>query len=346
MSRYRQPYSLYKRGDYWYYRTYNSDGVRTSGKTTGQTSKNAAKEYCNNLYLKGELWKSEKTIYEYSKNFLKPDSFFIKDRAIPYSKGTLHGYHRFLDIIIEEAGNIKLSDINYTWLKKFRKKLLDRDLSPSSVTSCMTFFKKIITYAYRDGLILRNPFDMLEPLQNVSKRRDAFTLEEVQFIVTNIDDEFKNFIRLMALTGMRISEATGVVKDNLITENGNLFINLEKQMLKGQYEVLKNKQSRKIPVIPEIVELFGLDPTRTSKLYREFVNLEKQCKNYEERKLCIHSIRHFFITNSKSKGVNPLKVEVIAGHSLKGIQGVYTNFSPSDLIDIYSWQKETLELLR
>lgn len=47
-----------------------------------------------------------------------------------------------------------------------------------------------------------------------------------------------------------------------------------------------------------------------------------------------------YITNSKSCGINAGKVEKIAGHSLRGMQEVYTNFKVEDLKDVLSWQKE------
>jgi len=45
---YKQPYNLYPRKTkggkiIWYYRTYDDGGNRTSGKSTGQTSKTAAR---------------------------------------------------------------------------------------------------------------------------------------------------------------------------------------------------------------------------------------------------------------------------------------------------------------
>jgi integrase len=62
--------------------------------------------------------------------------------------------------------------------------------------------------------------------------------------------------------------------------------------------------------------------------------------NWEERGLCLHSFRHFFITDTKASGLNPLFVEAIAGHSLRGIEATYTNFHAKDLQSIIEWQKE------
>lgn len=48
----------------------------------------------------------------------------------------------------------------------------------------------------------------------------------------------------------------------------------------------------------------------------------------------------FFITNSKASGVPPIKVEYLAGHSLKGMEQIYTNFRAADCTEILEWQKK------
>lgn len=70
MGRYRKPFTLFKRGDYWYYRTYDAAGYRTTAKTTGQKSKTAANNYCNALFKSNLLGIADITFGEYSKGFL------------------------------------------------------------------------------------------------------------------------------------------------------------------------------------------------------------------------------------------------------------------------------------
>ncbi len=58
--RYKEPFTLYSRKmkngkSVWYYRTYDSDGNRTSGKSTGLTSKTAAREYVTKLIKTDEI---------------------------------------------------------------------------------------------------------------------------------------------------------------------------------------------------------------------------------------------------------------------------------------------------
>lgn len=339
MSRYKQPYALYKRGKYWYYRTYTPDGLRTCGKSTGQTSKTAALNYCNKLYLNGLLWSSEKTFSEYATHFYDDNAPYVKDRLTPLSENTLRGYRiKMKQYILPYFSKYKLCDINYTTLKNFRIKMLEQ-YAPSNVVSTMSCLKHIIDNAFRDRLIPVNPFDYLEAFNANSKERDAFTYEEIVFIYKNIPDEFKNIILLMACTGLRISEAVGLITDDVKMNKDCEYIHLYRQLNNGKYKELKNKEVRDIPIITELKSLIGFDCTRVSALYRYFEPIKKQCKDYAERKLCFHSLRHYFITAAKSYGVNDIKVETIAGHSLKGITKVYTNFKIEDLTEILEWQR-------
>jgi hypothetical protein len=58
--RYRETFSLYKRRlasgvVVFYYRTYNENGQRLCGHSTGQTTRTAAREFCNRLNRDGKL---------------------------------------------------------------------------------------------------------------------------------------------------------------------------------------------------------------------------------------------------------------------------------------------------
>ena len=345
--RYKENYTLYKRGEVWYYRTYTPDGKRTAGKSTGCTSKTLADKYCAQLFKNGQLVNhTSLTFGQFAAHFYDDDSNYCRDRSEPLSFNTLRGYRiKMNQYLLPYFGNTQLSDITYTMLKQFRIKMLSK-YSVSNTISTMSCLKIIIQTAYRDRLIIENPFFYLEPLHEKKNSRDAFSLEEVQELYRLIPDEFKKTILLMALTGMRISEAVGIRSSDFVDTPEYSYIHLTEQYSLKKYRPLKSGYYRDIPIIPEIKELIGFQDTRLPAFYRYYNQQKKYFENAEERNLSFHSLRHFFITNTKSSGVNDVKVEVIAGHSLKGITKVYTNFKVNDLLDILPWQKKTLELIK
>jgi len=345
MSRYKQPYSLYKRGKYWYYRTYTPDGVRTTAKTTGCTSKNAAKEYCDKLNLSGFLFKSSVTFQQYAEHFYDDDGLYFRDRAEELSFNTRNNYRKMMkNIVMPYFKNKQLSDIDYVCLKSFRASLMNQ-YAPKTIQQAMSTLKHIIDAAYKSRKIIDNPFHFLESLKMTENERDAYTLAEVKMIYEKIDEEFKHSVLFLALTGLRISECMGMCKNEIIQADGFEYINLNTQYTNKKYTKLKGKRARPVPIIPEIKELKICEQTRLSAFYREVTVLKDECKkDTPERNLAaFHSFRHFFVTNAKAENINEAKVEFIAGHTLKNIRKVYTNFKAEDLTDILTWQKLTFE---
>lgn len=348
MSKYRQPYTLFKRGKYWYFRTYSLDGVRTTAKTTGQTSKSAAKDYCDKLYLSGNLATSNITFKDYAAHFYDDNSPYCKDRVTPLAENTLRGLRvKMRNYIMPYFSNVKIADITYTKLKEFRIWMLnDKGYSVSNTVGTMSCLKHIIDSAHRDRLIPVNPFDYLETITAPQDVRDAFRLNEVIKLYSEIGEEFRNTVLLIALTGMRISEAVGVTEDFVQQAEKCEYIYLDKQYNLKKYKPLKGRKIRSIPIIPEIKELFGFDDTQLSKFYKVFNKIKPSFENAYERELCFHSLRHFFFTSIITEGIPEVKAKYLVGHSLKGMNNVYLNLKPDDLIEILDWQKRTLNEIK
>ena len=211
MSRYKPPYCLYKRGKFWYYKTYALDGSRTCGKTTHCTSKNAARVYCDKLFLDGSLSVSSKTFSDYASGFFDYDSIYMRDRNKPLSKNTMRLYKQLLkNRIIPYFQNIALSDITLSAVKSWRASLLADGLAVNTIQACVIVLSIICKNAVNDNLIKQNPCDNLSALQKDTVR-DSFSREEVRFIVQNAGND-KAFVLLLALTGMRFSELYGVIE--------------------------------------------------------------------------------------------------------------------------------------
>lgn len=196
----------------------------------------------------------------------------------------------------------------------------------------------IIKSAFLDGILQRDPFASLGALKTTTTHRDAFSLEEVKNIYRAADESLKPHILLLALTGTRTSEYAAISRNEIKKENGINYIYLEKQYNKGEYKPLKTKKPRDIPISEKLVSLVG-DYCQNIRFSRSFAKYIQSIPDWKERKLCAHSFRHFFISSAKSYGINHLKVEAIAGHSLKGIQEVYTSFKVPDLAEIIKWQE-------
>ena len=340
MPKYRQTYTLFKRGKFFYYRTYTVSGVRTTARTTGCTSLMAARVYCDGLFKEGKLLAGNgKTFREYADGFFDKNSVYVKDNAL--SPRSIAAYSTALGKnLLPLIGSRRLTDITYSSIKSLRQTLLDGGLSPGTVKLKMAALHIIMKSAYLDGMIPKDPFDYLRDLQTCVKHRDAFSLEEVKHLYEVSLPGMKEVLLLLALTGLRISELAGLSPANVKEYGGICYIRLERQYIDGAFAPLKTKRPRDIPLSPLLVPLIDGDRRNLRQMLRRELDPQiKKISGCKERLLCPHSLRHFFISSAKSYGINYLKVEAIAGHLLKGIQEVYTSFHTTDLADIISWQE-------
>ena len=341
MGRYRKPFTLYKRGNYWYFKTYDSEGYRTTGKTTGQTRKKLAEEYCMELLKINQLGFARLTLADYTEHFFDDDSPFVMDRVKPLAYSTLRQHRQYLRMhILPAFGSKKLQEISFSDLKTFRQKLLKEGLKANTINGIFQTFNQIMRYAFLDNKINKNPLEGFGSLPRPNNR-DSFKREEIVRLCNQAPESVKDFIMLLALTGMRLSECYGVTLNDIRKEDDVIYIELSQQLTEiGFYTPLKTKDKRIIPIDESILSLIHDWDFNHSKLKNRMKPIIRSLEGWEKRGLCLHSLRHFFITDTKAKGINPIFIESIAGHSLKGIEAVYTNFHAKDLESIREWQKD------
>ena len=67
----------------------------------------------------------------------------------------------------------------------------------------------------------------------------------------------------------------------------------------------------------------------------------------KEHGYCFHSLRHFANTFFLSKGIAPIKVACVLGHSsgISSMQERYTNFTEDDFSEFYRVQSELFHFL-
>lgn len=341
MGRYRKPFTLYKRGNYWYYKTYDSDGYRTSGKTTGQTRKKLAEEYCLELLKINQLGFARLTLADYSEHFFDDNAPFVTDRVHPLAYSSLRQHRQYLRLhILPAFGTKKLQEISFSDLKTFRQKLLKDGLKANTINGIFQTFNAIMKFAFLDNKINKNPLQGFGTLPRPNNR-DSFKREEVIYLCNEAPEELRPFLILLALTGMRLSECYGVTQSDIRKDGDISYIELSRQLTEiGTYTPLKTKGKRIIPITEELQPLIQKWTFNHARIKHVMKPIIRSIEGWEERGLCLHSFRHFFITDTKARGLNPLFVESIAGHSLRGIEATYTNFHAKDLQSIIEWQKE------
>jgi integrase len=201
MPNYRKDYSLYKRNGVWYYRTYDENGNRTTGRSTGHTNKNLAERFCNNLRAEGKLvpqkvptlaeWAVERSWWVWGKcKYLNGKLLRSEDGKPAVSRRYADDAGRVLrERILPVHGDKKLDEITPDELDAWMFDWHDEEFKHKTINNWASVYRIMLGEAYRLGLIDENPWDRVPPLSQSTKRRGILTLEEARALLhpLNVD---------------------------------------------------------------------------------------------------------------------------------------------------------------
>jgi integrase len=278
--RIRESYGLYKRllssgRVVYYYRTYY-DGKRTCGHSTGQTTKTAAREYCNRLLREGKLHDTD-SVSGFGGRDLVPlfkdfaDGFwdyetsdYLKSRRRrrPITKTyAAQGEYAVRKHLIPVFGDKRLNAITVhdvdSWLAGFT----DREYATGANTTrrykCNTanlvfrILKIMLNYAVKQGLIAVNPCYGIEKLNVDDERKiEILSPEEVVKLFPadwgSIWDDSIFYVlnKLAACTGMRHGELLGLRGEFVYKSH----IDVCAQYNRYGYQDVKTHRPRSIPI--------------------------------------------------------------------------------------------------
>jgi integrase len=141
---------------------------------------------------------------------------------------TFHtGAERACSYLVEACGAKMLASYSRADALKFRDWLIAKGLSGASITRIMGSLKTVINFAMSElALEARNPFI------GVYHDRKAGTSDRLPIPLTNIqniqracvveDDEMRWLVALVSDTGMRLAEAAGLLREDLVHVDGDL----------------------------------------------------------------------------------------------------------------------------
>lgn len=351
----------------YYYQYRKADGSLSNARSTGQTSRTAAVRYVEDLIAKdGIIIEGNLRFHEFCRSFFDEKSPWVRDRLALGTKDRpaignkqIVKYRGFvINYFIKFMPNNSLDIFSPSDIKEFRLKLLENSsLSRKSINDVMSCLRVMLNSAMNDGMISRDPFRGISPLIAEPKPRDAFSMDHMKIIMKY---EWKNpdvrlFILVAALTGMRLSEINSLRHDNIKED----YIDLQDQYRSGKLMPLKTRHSRKIPICRELHYMlvsnipdgkdFVFDALADDKASDDLREMLVTTMPEERIKhgYCFHSLRHFTNTFYLDRGILPIKVAAVMGHStgVSSMQERYTNFSPENYKEFYEVQKELLNVL-
>ncbi len=359
--RYRMNYTLYKRGKYWYYRTYTPEGERTCGRTTGQTVKAKAILYCDELMREGNLVaRKDITFMRYAEGFFDAGSVWYVDRcgetvdgSMPLAYGTLRVMRSTLGVhLLPYWGKYLISKITVSEVKKFRMHKLSEGSSIAHIQVMVSCLKIILDWARLDNLIASNPCAGLRSLRDNRGKKDAFSLDDILCICRQLSSSPR--VRLLFIvgvcTGMRASEMCAIRLETI--NDGYVEVRDQRIMIRGSLELVptKTKARRFIPISRRLREMLvsgAMEDGFCFKLHDKNLANDVIRVNRQERNLSLHSTRRFFNTYMLAHNVPPIKVSAVMGHSAGAtkMQDLYSNWKPEHFPEILKEQELLLDTI-
>jgi integrase len=376
--RFKSSFSLYKRKSgsgkvVFYYRYYGEDGRRVCGRSTGQTTKTAAREYCIMLIKENKLvrgkYKRLLTFKEFAEGFWddKPGGYLehVKSRKNISKSYPDHARGTMVNHLIPKFGALKLDGITDTAVDKWLLSFPSRKLSHATGNNAFKILKIMLSWAVKEKLLEENPCKNVKLLKEKEKKRELLDHDDIKKL---FGEDWKtywgNYVycminKLAACTGMRIGELIGLkgvfVNDRHIIVNG--------QYGRYGYTEPKNHKKRVIPISQKIVDelwelknangdgyLFSNDGGESPVVAKTVQNSYNRaltklgvCKEEQKRRgLSFHSWRHFLNTSLLLAKIPKPKVREVTGHLSDKETDRYTQLSESDMNEITVIQDQML----
>jgi len=263
---------------------------------------------------------------------------------------------RSIRYLTECLGHDNLSMLELSDAGQFRDFLFDRGMSSSSVKRVFSSVRAIVNLAIREqGIAVGNVFSgTYIPEDALKQKRPPIpmdTLRQVQSNCRSLNDEPRWLIALISDTGMRLSEACGLLVSDIHLDTTTPYIDL----VEHPWRRLKTGSSkRQIPLvgssfwaarqISHMSSDFAFPKyCRTNKCNANSASaaLNKWLKPRVPEACVIHSFRHSIRDRLRAVECPADIIDAIGGWTTEGIGHQYGE--GHDLKVTYSWMKKLVE---
>lgn len=264
-------------------------------------------------------------------------ALYLKINAAGRARPFLLGVERAFKLLSGIAGNKPLGSITRKDANALRDKLLSEGLTPQSVVRTFTTLRAAFNVSISElDLNCSNVFKNVRIGPSVRvKARGSFdqeTLSMIQSKSAEAEDTSSLLIGLISDTGMRLAEAAGLLKKDIVIEDEVPHINL----VEHSWRPLKTKSSiRKIPLVGFSLRAARQILNRQCESQFAFPDLcsERGCKSnvasarlntwlrryVSDRSFVIHSFRHSLRDRLRSVECPTDMVDQLGGWASSGI---------------------------
>lgn len=163
--------------------------------------------------------------------------------------------------ILREIGNKKLSALNRTALQDFldhkatQHRKPDKDgnegplLSHSTLAHLRWDLRQLFQVAVNDGLLRRNPAELLHVPKGVRHEKGVLTIGQAQWILAVLDLRERLIVKLAGICGMRPGEIVALQWKDI----GETSLTVERRIYRGKIDTPKTQHSTRAVALPKSV---------------------------------------------------------------------------------------------
>ena len=258
---------------------------------------------------------------------------YCRLKGVDKSKLFFTAAHRNVGYVIERLGDRSLDSYSSADAAKFRDWLIDKGLSTSSIRRIFSTIRAVFNLTiHEEGLDCKNGFaNTFLPTDERPKRLSISPkdIKRVQKICLEIADEKRLLIALLSDTGMRLSEALGLLWSDVNLDHEYPHISLKPH----PWRRLKSSGSKRlIPLVGAAYDAVKMmHRQRVSQFLFNSYTDEKRCngnsasatlnkwlKQYVPDAV-VHSFRHSFRDRLRNAGVQSEMIDQLGGWSNKTV---------------------------
>ena len=185
-------------------------------------------------------------------NIIDALQLYLKLKGVNKNKIFLRTAHRNVEYIIKVLGNKSIQSYSSLEAGKFRDWLIEQGMSNSTVKRVFSSVRAIINLSISEyGLDTVNPFSKVYLPSIDNELRMSIPMDKIRLIhgyCRQMDDEPRWLISLLSDSGMRLSEALGLAKEDIKLEEPIPHIRL----IPHPWRRLKTRSSQRyIPLVKE-----------------------------------------------------------------------------------------------
>jgi len=165
------------------------------------------------------LVKANDNVYDSSPLISDALDLYLRLKGKGKNKTFIRTANRNIEYIIKVLGNKPIRSYSSSDASKFRDWLIEQGMSNSTLKRVFSSVKAIINLTINEyGLDITNPFSKAYLPSIDSDIRESIPLEDIKIIQSiskKEDDELRWLLLLLSDSGMRLSEALGLSKDDI-----------------------------------------------------------------------------------------------------------------------------------